>query len=167
MILLGASRNPVQITVTVHSVHHCFIRIRWLKVVYNSLQGRNYNVCSGSSNQHPGNSLPWVTPVSDTLSAAYMPPTPLCFTHLCVLSLCPCYVLSCLLFSLRIVSLLFCSLPGSPALNLFYSVLTLLLPPPVFLFQLALFKTLLLLPYPPLSTLRLILAFPSYSLSHD
>lgn len=45
-------------------------------------------VCGGSSERHPGDWLPWVAPVSDTLSAADMPPTPRCFTSLCVLAHC-------------------------------------------------------------------------------
>lgn len=93
-----------------NSARRRFITIWWLKLVYSStVQRRSCIVCSGSSNQHPGDSLPWVTPVSDTLSAAYMPPTPpLLHPSLCALSLCSHYVLSCLLFSLRIVSLLLC-----------------------------------------------------------
>lgn len=60
-----------------NSAQHCFITTWWLKLVYSStVQRRSCIVCSGSSKQHPGDSLPWVTPVSDTLSAAYMPPTP-------------------------------------------------------------------------------------------
>lgn len=89
-----------------------------------------------------------MTPVSDTLSAAYSTchQHTLCFTPLCVLSLCSCYVLSRLLFSLRVVSLLFCFFSCSPApCLLFLTMSTVLVPPPVFLLQLTLFCS-----YPPL-----------------
>lgn len=88
---MDASKSLVQITETVNSAHRCFITIWWLKLVYRSgVQRRSCIVCSGSSNQHPGGSLPWVTAVSDTLSAAYMPPTPpLLHPSLCAFSLFP------------------------------------------------------------------------------
>ena len=76
----------------INSARHWFLTIWWLKLVYWSTVRRRRSciVCSGSSNRHPGDSLPWVTPVSDTLSAAYMPPTPpLLHPSLCASSLFP------------------------------------------------------------------------------
>lgn len=164
--------SPLLITETVHSANHCFIIRWWLKLVYSTVQRRSCIVCSGSSNQHPGDSLPWVTPVSDTLSAAYMPPTPpLLHSSLCSFSLflhCTIYPLASsslsgffLSFSTPCISL-WLSCP----LSLFLSVSTLPLLPPVIWFQLALFKTLHLL-CSLLPSLLLIQAFPSYSPSHD
>lgn len=51
---------------------------------------RSCIVCGGSSQQRLADSFPWVTPVSDTLSAAYMPPTPpLLHPSLCAFFLFP------------------------------------------------------------------------------
>lgn len=147
-----------------NSANHCFTKNMgseaWCR---SSVQRRSCIVCSGSSNQHPGDSLPWVTSVSDTLSAAYMPPTLPHFTPLCALSLFP----SGLLVFLRVASLLVL-LPFwfSCPLSLFLPVSTLPLPPCISLFWLACFKT-LLLPHPSLTTSLLILALTSYSSSSD
>ena len=108
-----------------------------------------YLVCRGSSNQHPGDFLPWVMPVSDTLSAAYMPPAPpLLHPSLCAFSL---FLILCNILSPPLSQDCFCpfllSLSDSPGLCFFFFHVN--KPPPSSCLQLAFFRPLLSLqPYP-------------------